>query len=142
MGGQWSAGTTYVDFEDVKVPVENLIGVEGEGFKCLMNNFNHERLYICIGANAISRSVLKDAMEYAHKREVFAGKLIDQGVIRNKFGQMARYVEAQQAWIESIVYQLDNMSKADGDRLLGGTTALAKANCGLVSSIASRRGHT
>ena len=73
-------------------------------------------------------------MEYAHKREVFAGKLIDQGVIRNKFGHMARYVEAQQAWIESIVYQLDNMSKADGDRLLGGTTALAKANCGLVCS--------
>lgn len=72
-------------------------------------------------------------MEYAHKREVFTGKLIDQGVIRNKFGQMARYVEAQQAWIESIVYQLDNMTKAEGDRLLGGTTALAKANCGLVS---------
>ena len=44
MGGQWSAGTTYVDFEDVEVPVENLIGVEGEGFKCLMNNFNHVRL--------------------------------------------------------------------------------------------------
>lgn len=72
-------------------------------------------------------------MAYAHKREVFQGKLIDQGVIRQKFGHMARVVEAQQAWIEQIVYQMDNMSKADGDRLLGGTTALAKANCGIVS---------
>lgn len=41
MGGQWAAGTTWVDFEDVKVPVENLIGQEGEGFKIIMTNFNH-----------------------------------------------------------------------------------------------------
>lgn len=41
MGGQWAAGTTYVEFEDVKVPVENLIGKEGEGFKIIMTNFNH-----------------------------------------------------------------------------------------------------
>lgn len=37
-------------------------------------------------------------------------------------------VEAQQAWIESVVYQMDNLSKADGNRLLGGTTALIKVN--------------
>lgn len=72
-------------------------------------------------------------MAYAHKRAVFQGKLIDQGVIRQKLGHMSRVVEAQQAWVESIVYQMDNMSKADGDRLLGGTTALAKASCGIVS---------
>jgi len=138
MGGQWAAGTTYVEFEEVKVPVENLIGNEGEGFKIIMTNFNHERLYICVGANAIARSVLGDAMAYAHKREVFGGKLIDQGVIRNKLGQMARYVESQQAWVESIVYQLEHLSKADGDRLLGGTTALAKAHCGIVMELVCR----
>jgi alkylation response protein AidB-like acyl-CoA dehydrogenase len=91
-----------------------------------------ERLYIAIGANSITRSVLGDALSYAHKREVFNGKLIDQGVIRNKLGQMARVVESQQAWIEQIVYQMDNMPKSDGDRLLGGSTALVKANCGIV----------
>lgn len=32
--GVWSSGTTYITFEDVKVPVENRIGNEGEGFKC------------------------------------------------------------------------------------------------------------
>lgn len=41
MGGQWAAGTTWIDFEDVKVPVGNLLGVEGEGFKIIMTNFNH-----------------------------------------------------------------------------------------------------
>lgn len=38
MSGQWCAGTTFVTFEDVKVPVENLIGKEGAGFKMIMTN--------------------------------------------------------------------------------------------------------
>jgi alkylation response protein AidB-like acyl-CoA dehydrogenase len=40
--GVWSSGTTYITFEDVKVPVENLIGKENQGFKVVMTNFNHE----------------------------------------------------------------------------------------------------
>lgn len=45
MGGQWAAGTTWIDFEDVKVPVGNLLGEEGEGFRIIMTNFNHVRLF-------------------------------------------------------------------------------------------------
>lgn len=41
--GVWASGTTYITFEDVKVPVENLIGKENQGFKYIMYNFNHER---------------------------------------------------------------------------------------------------
>jgi alkylation response protein AidB-like acyl-CoA dehydrogenase len=45
MGGG-ASGTTYVTFDDVKVPVENLIGKEGEAFKYIMYNFLHERMTI------------------------------------------------------------------------------------------------
>ena len=38
--GVWSSGTTYITFEDVKVPVENLIGKENQGFRCKSQNFN------------------------------------------------------------------------------------------------------
>ena len=41
--GVWCSGTTYIVFEDVKVPVENLVGKENQGFKYIMLNFNHER---------------------------------------------------------------------------------------------------
>jgi alkylation response protein AidB-like acyl-CoA dehydrogenase len=41
--GNWLAGTSVVTFEDVEVPVKNLIGQENQGFKPLMYNFNHER---------------------------------------------------------------------------------------------------
>lgn len=39
--GVWPSGTTYITFEDVRVPVENLIGQENHGFKYIMYNFNH-----------------------------------------------------------------------------------------------------
>src|SRR5690606_4318267 len=42
-GGVWASGTTYITFEDVLVPKENLIFKENQGFKCIMYNFNHER---------------------------------------------------------------------------------------------------
>jgi alkylation response protein AidB-like acyl-CoA dehydrogenase len=44
MSGQWCAGTTFVTFEDVKVPAENLIGTEGAGFKMIMTNVSSSSL--------------------------------------------------------------------------------------------------
>lgn len=38
-----SAGTAYVTFENVKVPIENLLGKENKGFHVVLSNFNHER---------------------------------------------------------------------------------------------------
>ncbi len=43
----WSSGTTFIIFDNVKVPKENLIGEEDNGFKYIMINFNRERLGIC-----------------------------------------------------------------------------------------------
>src|ERR1700736_5240205 len=44
VSGQNSAGITFIELDDVKVPVENLIGKEGSGMIYVMQNFNHERL--------------------------------------------------------------------------------------------------
>jgi alkylation response protein AidB-like acyl-CoA dehydrogenase len=53
--GVWPSGTTYITFEDVKVPVENLIGEENHGFLYIMYNFNHERWSICAQATRFAR---------------------------------------------------------------------------------------
>lgn len=63
--GVWSSGTTYMTFEDVKVPVENLVGEENKGFPCIMYNFNHERMGIAIQSNRFARVCLEEAMKYA-----------------------------------------------------------------------------
>ncbi|PVH95515.1 acyl-CoA dehydrogenase-like protein [Periconia macrospinosa] len=127
------AATTFVTFEDVKVPVEYLIGKEGHGFRQTMINFNHERLWVAFQGIRGCRTAIHDAFQWALKREAFDKKLIEQPVVRNKFGNMGRQIESLQAWTEQIIYELENLSDADGARLLGGTTALLKVETGMVS---------
>eukprot|EP01006_Ploeotia_vitrea_P045102 TRINITY_DN66905_c0_g1_i1.p1 TRINITY_DN66905_c0_g1~~TRINITY_DN66905_c0_g1_i1.p1 ORF type:complete len:256 (-),score=-39.47 TRINITY_DN66905_c0_g1_i1:358-1125(-) len=92
MGGP-SGGTTFISFFNVKVPVENLIGEENEGFKYIMMNFNHERLVICMGAVSAVRVLVEESLIHAHRRETFGKKLIEHPVIRYKLGNMVRSVE-------------------------------------------------
>ncbi|KAH8658463.1 acyl-CoA dehydrogenase-like protein [Xylariales sp. PMI_506] len=129
------SATTFVTFEDVKVPAEYLIGQEGHGFMYTMTNFNHERLWIAFQALRGCRASIQDAMAWAQKREAFGQTLIQQPVVRYKFGNMARQVEALQAWTEQVVYELENLNDLDGTcaRLLGGVTALLKVEAGIVS---------
>jgi alkylation response protein AidB-like acyl-CoA dehydrogenase len=114
IGAGGMSATTYITFEDVKVPAEYLVGQEGHGFKYTMSNFNHERLWISFQAIRGARICLEDAMVWCQKREAFGKFLIEQPVVRHKFGHMARQVDALQAWIESIIYELDNLSHEKG----------------------------
>ncbi|KAJ3219098.1 hypothetical protein HDU67_002754 [Dinochytrium kinnereticum] len=125
--GVWASGTSYITFEDVKVPVENLIGKENKGFKAIMYNFNHERFGIAIQATRFARVCYEDALKYAHKRKTFGKKLVDHPVIRNKLAHMARKIEATHAWMESILFQTMKMDPDLQMLKLGGPIALLKA---------------
>ncbi|PGG97885.1 hypothetical protein AJ79_09057 [Helicocarpus griseus UAMH5409] len=133
IGAGGLSATTYVVFEDVKVPVEYLVGSEGQGFRYVMSNFNHERLWIVFQTLRASRICLQDAMAWAMKREAFGMTLIEQPVVRHKFGSMAKEVEALQAWTEQVIYELDHMSYKDANRQLGGVTALLKVKGGQMN---------
>ncbi|KAH7367423.1 long-chain specific acyl-CoA dehydrogenase [Plectosphaerella cucumerina] len=132
VAGQNAAGTTFIELDDVRVPIENLVGKEGHGMRYIMNNFNHERLYISVGVTRQARVALSSAFAYTMKREAFGKTLIEQPVVRHRLAKCAALLEAQQAWVESFVYQLANMPKQQADRELGGLTALCKANAGIV----------
>ncbi|KAF2765673.1 acyl-CoA dehydrogenase [Teratosphaeria nubilosa] len=125
--GVWSSGTTYVTFEDVKVPVENLIGKENQGFKVIMTNFNHERIGIIIQCLRFSRVCYEESMKYAHKRRTFGQKLIEHAVIRLKLAHMARQIEASYSWMENLIYQAQKMGEMEAMLKLGGAIAGLKA---------------
>ncbi|KAK7544478.1 acyl-CoA dehydrogenase/oxidase [Phyllosticta citribraziliensis] len=125
--GVWSSGTTYITFEDVKVPVENLIGKENQGFKVIMTNFNHERMGIIIQCLRFSRVCYEDSMKYAHKRRTFGKRLIDHPVIRLKLAHMARQIEASYNWLENLIFQCQNMDEMEAMLKLGGAIAGLKA---------------
>ncbi|TGZ76331.1 acyl-CoA dehydrogenase NM domain-like protein [Ascodesmis nigricans] len=125
--GVHGSGTTYITFEDVKVPVENLIGKENAGFKVIMTNFNHERIGIIIQCTRFARVCYEEAMKYAHKRKTFGKPLIEHPVIRLKLAHMARQIEATHAWLENILYQCSAMGEHEAMLRLGGAIAGLKA---------------
>ncbi|KJX95123.1 acyl-CoA dehydrogenase like protein [Zymoseptoria brevis] len=132
VSGQVSAGTTFIELDDVEVPVENLIGEEGQGMRYIMTNFNHERMSIAIGVTRQSRVVLSAAFEYVLKREAFGKTLFEQPVVRHRLAKAGALVESLSAWVEQFVYQLTIMKKEDADVELGGLTAGVKAHAGMV----------
>ncbi|KAK1057519.1 hypothetical protein LTR74_014125 [Friedmanniomyces endolithicus] len=136
--GVWSSGTTYITFEDVKVPVANLIGKEDQGFKVLMTNFNHERIGIIIQCLRFSRVCYEESMKYAHKRRTFGQKLISHAVIRLKLAHMARQIEASYSWLESLIYQCQKMSDYEAMLKLGGAIAGLKAQATVTFEFCAR----
>lgn len=130
--GATAGGTTFIELDDVKVPVENLIGNEGEGMKMIMTNFNHERLTIAIGVTRAARVALSSAFAYVLKREAFGKPLIDQPVVRHRLAKAGADLESLSAWVESFVYMMTHLPKSVADVELGGLTALAKARAGII----------
>ena len=129
-----AAGTAYIIFENVKVPVENLLGREGDGFKLIMHNFNHERWMIVAGTNGAMRNVIKECYLWAAQRKVFGKPLLEQAVIRNKLARMTSQLEAVQCWTEAITYQMGVLSHEEQAKQLAGPIALLKFLCTRVAN--------
>lgn len=94
VGGQTSAGTTFIELDDVKVPVQNLIGEVGKGMLYVMQNFNHERITISASVNRLGRVALSSAFEYVMKREAFGKTLMEQPVVRHRLAKAGAALEA------------------------------------------------
>ncbi|CAG9941226.1 unnamed protein product [Clonostachys rosea f. rosea IK726] len=136
--GVWSSGTTYITFEDVKVPVENLLGKQNQGFRVIMTNFNHERIGIVIQSLRFARVCYEESVKYANKRRTFGKKLIEHPVIRMKLAHMARQIEASYSWLENLVYQCEKMGETEAMLRLGGPIASLKAQSTLTFEFCAR----
>ncbi|KAK1251554.1 hypothetical protein MKX07_007033 [Trichoderma sp. CBMAI-0711] len=136
--GVWSSGTTYITFEDVKVPVENLLGKQNQGFRVIMTNFNHERMGIIIQSIRFARVCYEESVKYANKRRTFGKKLIEHPVIRMKLAHMARQIEASYSWLESLVYQCEKMGETEAMLRLGGPIAGLKAQSTITFEFCAR----
>jgi len=128
-----SAGTAYITYENVKVPVENLLGKEGQGFQVIMYNFNHERWFIVAGVTRAMRLVVEECFKWAHQRKVFNKMLVEQPVIRQKLARMISEVESVHAWLELITHQMNSMDYKEAALKLAGPIALLKLRCTRVA---------
>jgi alkylation response protein AidB-like acyl-CoA dehydrogenase len=79
-----TAGTAFVEYNDCKVPVENLLGKEHQGFAVIMANFNHERFMMACAVIRHSRTIVEECLKWCNQRIVFGKKLVEQPAIRQK----------------------------------------------------------
>ncbi|HCX68908.1 MAG TPA: acyl-CoA dehydrogenase, partial [Rhodobiaceae bacterium] len=84
-----SQPTAQVIFEDARVPVENLIGAEGEGFKIAMSGLDGGRINIGACSLGTAEAALKHAKAYLGEREQFGRKLADFQALQFKLADMA-----------------------------------------------------
>ncbi|KAJ7163823.1 acyl-CoA dehydrogenase/oxidase [Mycena crocata] len=121
-----TAGTAYVTFDKVRVPIGNTLGKVGAGMSVILSNFNHERWMVTATALSAQRVVVEECMKWASQRMVFGKPLTSQAVIRSKLAGMISRVEAGQNWLEHITHQMNNMSYAEMSSKLAGPIGLLK----------------
>ncbi|MHA7873594.1 MAG: acyl-CoA dehydrogenase family protein, partial [Hyphococcus sp.] len=92
--GWWMSDTASIHFDDVAVPAHRLIGQENAGFAGIVANFNMERLTMAAQAIAFARVCIEDAAQWARERDTFGKPLARHQVIRHKFADMLRSVNA------------------------------------------------
>jgi alkylation response protein AidB-like acyl-CoA dehydrogenase len=91
--GLYGSKTVQLTFEDAKVPAENLLGEEGEGFKIAMANLDVGRIGIAAQSLGIAEAALQHATAYAKEREQFGKPIALQQGVGFKLADMATAVE-------------------------------------------------
>jgi acyl-CoA dehydrogenase len=109
--GLHGSRTVQLSFEDMRVPTENLLGAEGEGFKIAMANLDAGRIGIAAQALGIAEAALEAAVAYSKERSQFGKPISHQQGIGFKLADMATNVEASRL----LVYQAA-MMRQNGER--------------------------
>lgn len=111
------SSTTQIYYNDVKVPVENMIGTRGEGFRIALSILHMGRMKL--GANVIgaAKQTITDAVKYSNERKQFNTQISNFGAIKHKLAQMAIKTFAHESAIYRVSKDVDmllNQYKAEG----------------------------
>ena len=102
-----SQPTTTVDFDDCRVPAENLIGGEGEGFRYAMMGLDGGRLNISACSLGGAQAALESAKAYMEVRSTFGSTLKDKQALQFKIADMATELEAARLMVRNAADALD-----------------------------------
>ena len=109
--GMRSSDTAELYFDNMKIPAENLIGVEGEGFIQQMQQFQHERFAVLPLSYVTIQETVKETIEYLRGRVVFGKPLISKQVLRHR---LAHWL-AQAETIQQLAYHIVRMKNEGQD---------------------------
>ena len=92
--GQHSSDTAQIVFENCRVPVENLIGEEGMGYKIALSGLEGGRIGIASQAVGMARAAYEAALAYAKDRESFGKAIFEHQAVQFRLAEMAMKIEA------------------------------------------------
>jgi len=108
--GLHSQDTAELSFTDVRVPVENLLGEEGEGFRYLTEKLPQERTSIAISALAEATAALQETLHYVHDRKAFGASVATFQNTKFVLAEIATEIDVAQAFVDRCV---DNLTARD-----------------------------
>ncbi len=92
--GLHASDTCQLAFTDMRIPAENLLGEEGQGYKIALSNLEGGRIGIGAQSVGMARAAFKTARTYANEREAFGGPILNQQAIAFKLADMATQIQA------------------------------------------------
>jgi butyryl-CoA dehydrogenase len=92
--GQHSSDTAQINFDGCRIPRENLIGAEGEGYKIALGALEGGRIGIAAQSVGMARSAFDVALAYAKERQAFGGAIFDQQAVGFRLADCATQIEA------------------------------------------------
>ncbi|MBU0735052.1 MAG: acyl-CoA/acyl-ACP dehydrogenase [Proteobacteria bacterium] len=115
-----ASDTAELSLNNVRVPLNHLVGKEGEGFHELMAFFNRTRLHICAQAVGLARAAIEEAIRHTRQRHQFGAPISSFQVTRFKIAEMATRTRAAKNLYYEAAWSVDQ------GRIDHGLIAMAK----------------
>ncbi len=103
--GWWCSDTAELTFDEVRVPVRNLIGEEGGGFVQIMQQFASERLSMAVQAHATAQRCVDLTVAHAKQRETFGRPIASRQVVAHRLAEMARRTDVARTYTRAVVHR-------------------------------------
>jgi len=116
--------TAELFFDDVRVPVTNLVGEEGRGFRYLMEQLPQERLVIAVRSCAILETQLENTLRYVRERKAFGTPLLDFQNTQFRLAEAKAYIAQLRAFVDQCI----------AEHVAGGITSERAAMAKLVAT--------
>ncbi|MDX1343806.1 MAG: acyl-CoA dehydrogenase family protein, partial [Reinekea sp.] len=105
--GMRGSNTCELVFDNCQVPVENLMGNEGDGVKILMSGLDYERVVLSAGPLGIMQAALDIALPYVHERKQFGQAIGEFQLVQGKLADMYTNLNASRAYVYAVAAACD-----------------------------------
>lgn len=106
--GMRGSNTAELIFEDCKVPVENILGQEGQGAEVLMSGLDYERVVLAAGPLGIMSAALDIVIPYVHDRKQFGRPIGTFQLMQAKLADMYTQMNASRAYVYAVARACDH----------------------------------